>query len=221
MVTFSFYNIVYPLTQQGDKIVIAVVDFRNTGTDTKYDYLEKTIPETILTRMAGSGNLEIVERALLQEALREMELGMTGIIDEQTAVELGRAVGASAILLGSFVAIGDIIRINARLIDVKTSRIIKAESVQGGVTEDIFQLMDKLALTMESLMVGETSKTVQYQPIHITKQEEKKSVPKGKPFYKTWWFWTLAGVGVATGVAVILSEPEEKDATVNITVNIP
>ena len=112
--TLLFYETVFPFSLLDDKIVIAVVDFRNTGNDESYDYLENTIPEAIITYLAKAGNVEIVERSRLKDALKEMELGMTGIIDEQTAIEVGKAVGASAILVGSFGSIGDVIRINAR-----------------------------------------------------------------------------------------------------------
>jgi len=222
IVFFFIYDLAFSFALQEDKIVIAIVDFRNTGQDDELDYLENTIPEAIITRMAKTGRMEIVERSRLQEALKEMELGMTGIVDEQTAVELGRAVGANAILLGSFVSIGELIRINARLIDVKTSRIIKAESVQGRVGEEIFDLMDQMAESMQAQLVGEAEQTVQVQPIPISKKEEKQ-VSKGRPFYKAWWFWTVIGVGVAGGVAAMVlaeGDEEEKNATVNISVTI-
>ncbi|MFQ6615161.1 MAG: FlgO family outer membrane protein [Fidelibacterota bacterium] len=219
LIMFSFlcYDIALAFAPQDDKITIAIVDFRNTGQDMDLNYLEKTIPEAIITRMARGGQLEIVERARMQEALKEMQLGMAGVVDEQTAVELGRAVGASAILLGSFVSIGEVIRINARLIDVQTSRIIKAESVQGQVGEEIFDLMDQMAESMETQLVGETGRTVQVQPIPVTR-EERKEEKERKPLFSRWWFW--AGVAVAGGVAVLLLT-QEKTSTVNITVNIP
>ena len=175
----------------------------------------------IITKMAGSGNLEIVERALLQAALKEIELGESGIVDEQTAVELGRAVGANAILLGSFVSIGETIRINARLIDVKTSKIIEAESVQGSANSEIFQLMDQLASTIESQLRGDTETVIQYQQIAMV-TEEKEDATIDKPFYKKWWFWTITGVGIAGGAAIIMAaEEEDKYSTVNLTINIP
>lgn len=219
LISFVFTDLALPFAVQDDRITIAIVDFRNTGQDRNLDYLEKTIPEAIITRMARSGQLEIVDRARLQDALQEMQLGMAGVVDEQTAVELGRAVGASAILLGSFVSIGEVIRINARLIDVQTSRIINAESVQGQVGEEIFDLMDRMAESMETQLVGETGKTVEVQPIPVTR-EAKKEAPKGKPVLTRWWFW--AGVAAAGGVAAVLltAKEEKKTSTVNVTVSI-
>lgn len=161
---FSFYEIALPFTFQVEKIVIAIVDFQNTSADNALDYLEKTIPESISTSMAKGGRLEIVERSRLEEALKEMEMSELGIVDESQAVKIGLAVGANAILVGSFVSIGGVLRINARLIDVQTSRVINAEIVQGQVGAEIFDLMDQMALSMEQQLVGAPPVTVAAQP---------------------------------------------------------
>ena len=99
-----------------------------------------------------------------------------GIVDEETAAKLGRAVGASAILVGSFVVIGSILRINARLIDVQTGKVIKAESVQGSVGEEIFDLMDEMALSMETQLVG-APEMVATAPV----KPEVQPAPKPQP----------------------------------------
>jgi len=176
---YSSYSVLCAAPIKEDKIVIAIVDFRNTSKENSLDYLEKTIPESIITKLGKSGRTEIVERTRLQDALKEMELSSTGIIDEQSAVELGRAVGAEAILVGSYVSIEEIIRINARLIDVRTGRIIKAETVQGNVGKEIFGLMDELALAVETQLLGKSSRTIQLQPIPITAKKNLTTQEKG------------------------------------------
>ena len=221
-----FCETVLPFSLWDDKIVIAVVDFRNTGSDKNYDYLENTIPEAIITYLAKAGKIEIVERSRLKDAIEEMKLGMSGILDEQTAVEVGKAVGANAILVGSFVSIGEVIRINARLIDVKTSRIIKAEIVQGGVGIEIFSLMDEMARSIEAQLIGETEEVAQIsqiQPTPIVLGLETKTSPMtGKPFYKSRWFLAAVGVGIAGGAALaISSDGGDDNATINISVTIP
>jgi len=225
--------------------VIAVVDFKNTGQGSSLDYLEKTIPEAIITSLAKSGQIEIVERARLQDAVNELQLGISGIIDEATAIEVGRAVGANAIMLGSYVAIGERIRINARLIDVKTSKIIKAESVQGKVGEEIFDILDRMALAMEKQLIGETTPpapttasptaVVTRQPNHPSPSSAPAvapakptpdaltyASPATKPIWQRKGFWIASGVAVAAGIVtvVLLTQPGP-DAKVNITVNIP
>ncbi|MFQ6618685.1 MAG: FlgO family outer membrane protein, partial [Fidelibacterota bacterium] len=138
--------------------VIAVVDFENTGENRQLDYLERTIPEAIITNLAKLGKIDIVERARLNAALEEMQLSMSGVVDAGTASKLGKAVGASSVLLGSFVQIGEVIRINARLIDVETGKVIQAESVQGKAGEEIFNLMDQVSLNIIRKLLGKNEK---------------------------------------------------------------
>jgi len=210
-----------PMQDDDNRVVIAIVDFKNTSRDESLDYLEKAIPESIITSMAKDGRLEIVERSRLQDALSEMKLGMSGVVDEQTAVEVGRAVGASAILVGSYVRIGGMIQINARLIDVETSRIVKADSKRGRVGEEIFMLMDQMAQSMEEQLVGDNpSRQVEFQ--HVTSEDlaASKAQPAAKPIYKRWWFWTIIGVGVAGG-AYALTAGGGNDNTSAVTISVP
>ncbi|GEM_PF-2105120 len=137
-----------------EKTTIAIIDFKNTSNKKDLDYLQKAIPEALITRLAESGKLDIVERARLEDAIKEMQLSMTGIVDQSAAVEIGKAVGANAILVGSFLEIGGVIQLNARLIDVETSKVLIAKVVKGHVGTEIFNLMDELAASIEQKLVG-------------------------------------------------------------------
>ena len=226
LIIFSAQIFAQPLNPEKEKIVIAVVDFRNTGGNDDLDYLEKTIPENIITRMAKSGQTEIVERSRLQEALTELELGLSGIVDEQSAVELGRAVGANAILLGSYASIGQKIRINARLIDVKSSRIIKADVVEGNVSSEIFSMMDQLAYSMELQLLNKENETLQYQPIPINREPvAEKKIKKKKSIFKSPLFWVATTAVVGGGVYFATQSSSDGDndkmSSVKIIINIP
>ena len=116
---------------------IAVLDFINTSRRDDQNYLIKTIPESISTYLVKSEEIEIVERTRLMDAVEEMKLGLTGLLDETTASKLGKAVGADSIIIGSFVEIREQLRINARIIDVKTAKAITSEQVTGNILEII------------------------------------------------------------------------------------
>lgn len=162
---------------QAAKTVIAIVDFKNTSANHDLDYLEATIPEAISTTLARGGRLEIVERGLLEKALQEMEMSMLGVVDETTAARIGRAVGANAIMVGSFASIGTLIRINTRLIDVQTGKILMAESVQGGVGEQLFALMDQVAMSMEWQLTGRVAEAA--RPLPVTTPDSPTIRPLG------------------------------------------
>ena len=140
--------------EESKKLVIAVVDFTNVGNDPQLEGLVKGIPESVTTYLGKKGKVRIVERSRLEAALKELQLGMTGIVDEETAARVGKAVGASAIMVGSFLKIGDLIRINARLIDVQTGEVIMADQVQGRF-EEVFGLMDQVAERIWKKLTGQ------------------------------------------------------------------
>ncbi|UCD38249.1 MAG: hypothetical protein JSW54_01855 [Fidelibacterota bacterium] len=222
---FSFYELALPFAFPQEKVVIAIVDFQNTSADDTLDYLEKTIPESISTTLAKGGRLEIVERSRLESALKEMEMHEIGIVDEQTAAELGRAVGASAILVGSYVSIGSVLRINARLIDVQTSKVIKAESVQGRVGVEIFDLMDQMAISMEGQLVGgqvpEEVIVPEPEPEPVQPQppvaQQPRVVPRKR---KTGWILPVVILGGAAAIYYFTLAQEDEPAKVTINVDI-
>ncbi len=177
-----FQGVIPLYAQQKQKISIAITDFQNTSGNSEIDYLQNAIPEMLITNLAKSGRLNIVERSRLQDAIKEMELGMSGIVDQSNAVEIGRAVGANAIMVGSYLEIGGMIRINARLIDVESSKVLKAESVQGRSGREIFNLMDELAESIEQQLVQDgKEKTAPKKPAETQAEMPKQVAKKEEP----------------------------------------
>ena len=233
LAVFSFYEVVLPFAgQQRDKTVIAIVDFKNTSQNARLNYLEQTIPEAISTTMARSGRLEIVERSRLEAALTEMDMSMLGVVDEETAAELGRTVGATTIMVGSFVSISGFVRINARLIDVQTARVLTAESVQGPEAgEGLFNLMDQIAAAMEAQLTGRAAVAVQPQPTPAPPapqprpQVQPPARPQPQPQVvvverKSGSLLPLVILALAAGGAYYYYMEELAPAAVDITVNI-
>ncbi len=130
------------------KIRIAVFDFKNNSEDKSIDYLGQALSESILTYFGKSGEVTVVERSSLNEIMEETKLALSGMVDEKTAAHVGKAAGANAVIIGSFTKIGNLIRINTRLVDAEKIITIAAEQVTGSIGTEIFSLMDKSAQSM-------------------------------------------------------------------------
>ena len=102
----SFFDVSLIVAQEDKGLTITVVDFTNTRKDAELEYLVKGIPESIITYLGKRGEVHIVERGRLEAAMEELKLGMSGVTDPETAVELGKALGAAAVMVGSFLQIG-------------------------------------------------------------------------------------------------------------------
>ncbi len=68
----------------------------------------------------------VVERQQLLLALEELKLGSSDLADPATRLRIGRVVGANQMIFGSFMALGGVIRLDLRLVDVETGRVLKA-----------------------------------------------------------------------------------------------
>jgi TolB-like protein len=129
-------NYVFPLT-------LAVSYFDNNSELTRYNSLSKGIADMLITDLSKVEGVTIVERAKLESLLNEIKLGQTKYFDQATAQKLGKGLGAETILTGAFLVVGNEMRIDARLIDVETSKILMSEEVNGPTT-NFFALHSEL-----------------------------------------------------------------------------
>lgn len=153
-------------TAQAEKPVVAVLYFDNNsiGKDrADYDGLGKGIADLLITDLAGNPNVTVVERERIQQVLQEHQLIKAGAIDNQTAVEVGKIVGAQYMITGGFINTGKgQMVLTARAINVKTSQITNPEKVMSK-DDDALGLVAQLSAKMQkdmrlpALRVGDAS----------------------------------------------------------------
>jgi len=59
--------------------------------------------------------------------LNEFELSQSGVIDTSTSQEIGQLTGVEAIVTGTVSQMGNNQRVDARVIDISTGRVVIAE----------------------------------------------------------------------------------------------
>jgi TolB-like protein len=129
-----------------EPIAVAVLYFDNNCLidKEKYDGLRKGLCDIMITELSKMSGLAVVEREQLQKALAEIALGQSGAIDESSAPRVGKLLGARVIMLGSFMRdMSADMRIDARLVEVETGKILKAEEASGNAKK-VFKLTKKL-----------------------------------------------------------------------------
>lgn len=123
---------------------VAVMDFVGFQRYPDYEYLGKAIPEAITTVFARNSGLILIERLQLDKVKAELDFAETKYTDPDAVVRLGKLLGASYVILGSYQKSGRKIRFSARRVKVETGEIFEAATVVG--TEDqVFDLEDTLA----------------------------------------------------------------------------
>jgi TolB-like protein len=113
---------------------LAILPFDNNSiTDPeKYAPLSNGLAAMLITDLNKNDSvLTVIERNKIKSILKEIALGQLGGVDQSTAIEAGKILGAQSIGFGSFTIMGDMIRIDLRIIKVESSELVMAESVSG------------------------------------------------------------------------------------------
>lgn len=104
---------------------VAVLYFENQG-QPNLEALKVGLAQMLVTDIKSSGDVDVVERERLQEVLDELELGHKGVVNEATAAKVGKLLGAQYLVMGSYFEMMGTLRIDARVVDVETGRIVHA-----------------------------------------------------------------------------------------------
>lgn len=106
---------------------VAVMDFTGlmvgAGGETGVN-LGKAVTAMLVTEFSQRDGIQVIERAEINDMLREQDLALSGRIDESSAVEIGRLLGAQYVLHGQITSIVDNLRMDIRAVDVETSEVV-------------------------------------------------------------------------------------------------
>lgn len=88
---------------------IAIIPFENKSGKGYYGAINETITDEIISNLLNTPSavefVEIITRDQLQQVLNEQNLGSSGIINEATAMQVGKILGVSEIIVGQITQI--------------------------------------------------------------------------------------------------------------------
>lgn len=135
---------------------VAVWDFDDqtvyeATTLSQLDFLKRTLPEAVIGMLLPS--FKVVERMRLNEILTEQKLGSSDLADADARIRLGRMTGAQRMVFGSFMAVGDQIRVNLRAVDTATSQVVYADEYTTGY-DLVLNEAQKMAMRLSRALGG-------------------------------------------------------------------
>lgn len=125
----------------GSQKVVAVMPFVNITSQTGDDWIGTGIAETVTADLKELAGFSVIGSERVFDALQAGAERRD--FDERVAIELGRRLGASWIVLGGYQRMADVLRITARRVEVAGGTVVKTVKVDGRVSE-IFQLQDRI-----------------------------------------------------------------------------
>jgi TolB-like protein len=131
---------------QDKNITLAILDFENNCIQDreKFDPLTSGIPSMLASKLTNITKLKFVERERLNDVLNELNLDQSTEIDPSTAQNLGKLLGARALILGGFMILDDKMRVDLRIVETETGLTIKAEEVTGD-SDNLFDIISELS----------------------------------------------------------------------------
>jgi TolB-like protein len=145
-----------------ERVTVAVLYFDNNSPSREYDVLQKGLADMLVTDLSQVESLQVVERDKLQALVDELKLQRSKFFDPRTAQRLGQGIGARYAVIGALAAIAPKVRIDVRVIEVKSARVVVADRVVGD-KEKIFELetelVGKLAAALQVKLSGAAARS--------------------------------------------------------------
>ncbi len=111
-------------SRANDRPTVAVLYFDYDGSDEDMGFLRKGLTQMLVTDLVGVSEIQVVERARLEEVLAELELNRSKKIDKKSATRIGKLLGARYLVMGGYFDLKGVLRIDARVIDVETGKVL-------------------------------------------------------------------------------------------------
>lgn len=133
---------------------VAVMDFDNAALlrHSDYESIGKGIAGILNTELSANSGLRVVDRQSLHQLLEEQKLGSSDRVSPETAVRIGKLLGAHHMIFGSvFVDLNNRMRVDVRSVNVETSQLEYATS-RTDAADNIIALVTEVARTMNKEM---------------------------------------------------------------------
>jgi TolB-like protein len=135
------------------KPTIAILAFDYGGKNSSLEPLREGLAQMLIADVSALSNVQVVERARLKALLDEQKLGRSGKLDAGTAARVGKLLGARFLVVGSYFDLAEAMRVDARVVEVETGKIVRAVGANGS-SADFFGIEQELAGKLGEVLAG-------------------------------------------------------------------
>ena len=167
---------------------IAVISFENQTGDEAYDYLERGIPNLLITNLENTGLLYVATWERMSDILKQMGKADVDVIDRDLGFELCRREGIESIVVGSFIKAGQVFATDIKVLDVESKKLLKSANTRGKDVDSILETqIDELSREI-SIGIGLAREKIEAAQMKIadvttSSMEAYKFYLKGKEKY--------------------------------------
>lgn len=185
-----------------DKKTLVVMNFEANGLDPEIGVAISEMYRVYFQTL--STNYVIIERARLNDILKEQQLQLSGAVQDEQELLVGRLLSADYIILGSITTLGDTLLIQSRIVKSDSGEIVKSGLTQSPGLHDLPAKTRELVFLILGYTPGETPVPVYSQPAI-----PQPSVTSQKQRY-TYQSWYTDGGGKHSGGKIVLMVEGDK-----------
>ena len=139
-------------TMPPESNTVAVMPFNYGGTNAEIQPLGRGLAQLLVTDLAKSRQLRVLERERMQAILNEMNLADSGRADPTTALRSGRMLRAARVVQGALTDLpGDQLQVMAVVVDVATT-VAGSPATGADQLDRLFDLEKQIAFSIFSSM---------------------------------------------------------------------
>lgn len=143
-----------------NKKVIAILPFLNNTGDSSYDHWEYGISELLISALSTSVEITVIDNQTINEVVDNVKSIKTASIGPDIAKEVATRIKVKSYISGNYLLAGSTFRINLKLIDTKSSKVLKTDYVEGKI-DSIFSMVGSLSNEIKSYLeiaiIGEST----------------------------------------------------------------
>src|SRR5436190_15897461 len=150
-ITLPLVLLLTAMTAHAAPIVPTVAVFDFEAKEEAVKELGSKVAALIGAHLSADPNLILVERAELEKALGEQELGLSGTVSTETAAKVGHLTGAKVLITGKVFKADRDLMIVAKVIGTETSRVygeLSKGPATGSLDDIVAQLAQKISTTV-------------------------------------------------------------------------
>ncbi len=127
---------------------ILVTTFVNNSSE-EYGWLGFGIEASLIADIVCIRDIEVISTQDRKKAIDELAYQLSGLVDSEKVLRVGKMLGANVILSGEYTMIGQEIRLTARLSLVEKGVVISSIKLDGNI-HSIFEMQDEIVIKLLS-----------------------------------------------------------------------
>jgi serine/threonine protein kinase/tetratricopeptide (TPR) repeat protein len=139
-----------PVQATGTRPSVAVMYFENNTGQKEMDWMRTGLTDMLVTDLSQSPDIEVLSTDRLVQILGSMQKLDEVQVSFDTVQEVARRAGVQHVMLGSYIKAGDAIRVNLKLQEASTGKIISTERVDAANEAALFTMMDDLTRRLKA-----------------------------------------------------------------------